>query len=212
MQRQPLFTLELPQVSDRDAERPILNIVGERVALGPLRRELISYYNRWQNDFEVQRTFGDLPKGVTIEVTTAWYEREATGTQALWFTIYEVGTWRPIGRTDLFELDWRNGTARFGMLIGESDCRGKGYGTETARLMLDYAFTALGFQTVLLDVDEFNLAGRRAYEKAGFHECGRWRGASPLAGRRWDRIFMDCVASEFESWVLARVFAPDAAR
>lgn len=202
----------MPQVSDRDTELPIINILGTLVALGPLRRELITSYNRWQNDFEVQRTFGDLPKAVTIEETTAWYEGEATATQALWFTIYEVRTWRPIGRTDLFELDWRNGTARFGMLIGEGDCRGKGYGTETARLMLDYAFTALGLQTVFLDVDEFNLAGRRAYEKAGFRECGRWRGASPMpmSGRRWDRILMDCVASEFESPVLGRVFAPDA--
>ena len=40
-------------------------------------------YNRWQNDFEVQRTFGDLPKGVTIEETTAWYEEEAKATRRL---------------------------------------------------------------------------------------------------------------------------------
>jgi RimJ/RimL family protein N-acetyltransferase len=203
---------EFLKVPDQAHEQPILNITGELIALGPLRRDLIPAYNRWQNDFEVQRTFGDLPKGVTIEETTAWYEEEARATSALWFTIYEVGTWRPIGRTDLFELDWRNGTARFGMLIGEGDCRGKGYGTETARLMLDYAFTALGLQTILLDVDEFNYAGRRAYEKAGFRECGRWRGASPMLGKRWDRILMDCVASEFASPVLERVFAPDEVR
>jgi RimJ/RimL family protein N-acetyltransferase len=190
------------------AQKPIVNIVGGRIALGPLRHDLIPHYNRWQNDFEVQRTFGDLPKGVTIEETTSWYEEEAKATSAFWFTIYEVGTWRPIGRTDLFEVDWRSGTARFGMLIGEGDCRGKGYGTETTRLMLDYAFTALGLQTILLDVDEYNYAGRRAYEKAGFRECGRWRGASPMLGRRWDRILMDCVAIEFESPLLERVFAP----
>ncbi|HEY7033548.1 MAG TPA: GNAT family protein [Thermomicrobiales bacterium] len=199
-------------MTDQASERPILNIVGECIALGPLRRELIPLYTRWQNDFEVQRTFGDPPKGVTIEQTTAWYEEEAKATSAFWFTIYEVGTWRPIGRTDLFEIDWRNGTARFGMLIGEGGRRGKGYGTQTTRLMLDYAFTALGLQTILLDVDEFNYAGRRAYEKAGFRECGRWRSASPMLGRRWDRILMDCVASEFESPVLGRVFAPDEAR
>jgi RimJ/RimL family protein N-acetyltransferase len=199
---------------DQSVEYPIVNIVGERVALGPLRRDLIPFYNRWRNDFEVQRTFGDLPKGVTIDETTAWYEEAAETSHALWFTIYEAGTWRPIGRTDLFELDWRNGTARFGIMIGETGSRGKGYGTETTRLMLDYAFIALGLQTILLEVDEFNYAGRRAYEKAGFRECGRWRGASPMpvAGRRWDRILMDCVASEFESPVLGRVFAPEEAR
>jgi RimJ/RimL family protein N-acetyltransferase len=210
----PRFERGILLMSEQSQSQPIVNIIGERVALGPLRRELIPLYNRWVNDFHVQRTFGDLPRGVTIEATMAWYEGAATATSAVWFTVYEVATWRPIGRTDLFELDYRNGTARFGMLIGEGDCRGKGYGTETVRLMLDYAFTALGLQTVLLEVDEFNLAGRRAYEKAGFRECGRWRGASPMpiSGRRWDRILMDCVASEFESPVLAKVFAADTQR
>jgi diamine N-acetyltransferase len=201
----------MEKMSDKGREQPIINITGDFVALGPIRRDLIPIYNRWVNDFQVQRTFGDLPYGRTIEATTAWFEGAATTTDALWFTIYEVATWHPIGGTDLYELDYRNGTARFGMMIGEADCRGKGYGTETVRLMLDYAFTALGLQTILLEVDEFNHAGRRAYGKAGFRECGRWRGASPMpmAGRRWDRILMDCVASEFESPVLGRVFAAD---
>ncbi len=33
--------------------RPIVNIVGRRVALGPLRRDLIPAYLRWFNDFHV---------------------------------------------------------------------------------------------------------------------------------------------------------------
>ena len=32
-------------------EGPILNVVGERVALGPLREELLPLYGRWTNDF-----------------------------------------------------------------------------------------------------------------------------------------------------------------
>ncbi len=36
---------------------------------------------------------------------------------------------------------------------------GRGYGTETTRLMLDYAFTALGLHNVMLTVFVFNAAG-----------------------------------------------------
>jgi diamine N-acetyltransferase len=75
--------------------------------------------------------------------------------------------------------------------------------------MLDYAFTAVGLFSVWLDVDEFNVAGRRAYERAGFRECGRWRGATLMNGRRYDRIIMDAIASEFESPVLGSIFQPD---
>ncbi|HVB65233.1 MAG TPA: GNAT family protein [Nitrolancea sp.] len=193
-------------------ERPILNIIGEQVALGPLRRDLMPLYQRWRNDFYVQRTFGDLPQPVTLEHREAWYERAAKSTDAYWFIIYEIASWRPIGRTDLFEIDWHYRTARFGIMVGEADCRGKGYGTETARLMLDYAFTALGLHNVMLDVSEYNLAGRRAYEKAGFREIGRRRQADQLQGRLWDLVLMDCIATEFESPVLGKVFVPDEAR
>jgi hypothetical protein len=32
------------------SETPILNVVGERVALGPLREDLLPLYGRWIND------------------------------------------------------------------------------------------------------------------------------------------------------------------
>ncbi len=195
-----------------DPAAPIVNIVGERVALGPLLREHIPLIARWRNDFSVQRTFGDIPRGRTIEEITARYEEWARGDGAYWFIIYERATWRPIGHTDLFDVDWRGRTAIFGILIGEADARGKGYGTETARLMLDYAFTALGLHSVLLTTDEYNLAGRRAYEKAGFREFGRRRECTWMNGRYWDLVYMDCLATEFTSPVLGRVFVPDQPR
>jgi RimJ/RimL family protein N-acetyltransferase len=200
-------------MSDEPAqEQPILNIIGERVALGPLRRDLIPLYARWRNDFYVQRTFGNVPKSVSIEQQTAWFEGQATTTDAYWFTIYELAPLRPIGTTDLFDVDFRWRVSTFGMQIGEADARGQGYGTEVTRLMLDYAFTALGLNNVMLTVAEYNLAGRRAYEKAGFKEFGKRRQADIMAGVVYDEIFMDCIASEFDSPVLGRIFAPDVPR
>jgi hypothetical protein len=49
----------------------------------------------------------------------------------------------------------------------------------------------------MLVVYKFNLSGRRAYEKAGFRECGRRRQAHLMGGRWWDVIYMQCLASEF---------------
>lgn len=195
-------------------EPPVVNIVGELVALGPLRRDLLPLYQRWINDFAALRTLGALPPGpTTLEAEEAWYdEQAAAGVVA--FTIYERGAaaWRPIGNTGLRGVDHRHGTAEFAILIGEPGARGRGYGTETARLMLDYAFTGLGLRNVMLTCAEYNLAGRRAYEKAGFQEFGRRRRCRWLAGRWWDDISMDALAEEFVSPVLARVLAPDEPR
>ena len=183
-------------MGDQQEQQPVLNIIGERVALGPLRRDLIPLYTRWRNDFVVQRTFGDTPRPVTIEERTEWYESQATATDAYWFTIYERETLRPIGTTDLFNIDFRLRIGQFGMLIGEADARGLGYGSEVIRLMLNYGFTELGLNNIMLTVSEYNLAGRRAYEKAGFKEIGRRRQADILNGVVYDEVYMDCLAAE----------------
>jgi RimJ/RimL family protein N-acetyltransferase len=193
-------------------EHPIVTIAGEQVALGPLHRGLIPDISRWLGDFAVQRTFGGIPRAVTIEEATRRYEAWTTSTDAYWFAIYERETWRPIGHTDLFEVDWRSRSCTFGILIGEAEARGKGYGTEAARLMLDYAFTALGLHSVMLMTDTYNLAGQAAYRKAGFREFGRRRECSLLNGQLLDMVYMECLASEFTSPVLAEIFAPDTPR
>lgn len=49
--------------------------------------------------------------------------------------------------------------------------------------MRDYAFTALGLHSLLLRGHEFNLAGQRAYRKAGYRAVGRRRQCVWMGGR-----------------------------
>lgn len=197
-------------------EEPIINIIGEKVALGPFRRDLIPLMQRWINDFAALRNLGKVAPQ-TLEQETVWYERAETGENQSNFLIYARvetadGGLRPIGTVGLYNITYRDGRADFGILIGEADARGQGYGTEATLLTLDYAFTALGLRNVALTVGEWNIAGQRAYANAGFREYGRRRQCWPMGGRWWDEVHMDALASEFESPVLARVFAPDASR
>jgi diamine N-acetyltransferase len=195
----------------RANERQIVNVVGDRVALGPLRRDLVPQYARWNNDFAVTRTLA-RSRPTTLEQEEASYDAIGKDERYAAFTIYERGTWRPIGIAYLAEIDHWNRSAEFGIAIGEPEGRGKGYGTEAARLVLDYAFTALGLHNVMLSCREYNVAGLRAYAKAGFKEIGRRRQCKWMNGRLWDDVYMDCLASEFVSPVLGRVFVPDEPR
>lgn len=193
------------------SDPPIVNIVGERVALGPLRRDLVPLITRWTNDLTARRNIG-VPLPQTLEERSARYERDALGTDGVDFVVYDRAMWRPLGTVSLFNIDCRNGSADFGILIGEADARGQGYGTEATQLMLDYAFTALGLRNVGLTVAEWNVAGQRAYAKAGFKEFGRRRACRWMGGRWWDDVHMDAIATEFVSPVLALVFDPNAQR
>ena len=195
-------------------QAPLVNIVGDKVALGPLRKDLVPLYTRWFNDFTTTRMLGPMPRPLTLEQEEQWYERaNSRGDAVVQFTIYEKDSGRPIGTTGLHDIDHRNRTALFGITIGEPDARGKGYGTEATRLMLDYAFTVQGLHNVMLHVHEYNPAGIRAYTRVGFKEFGRRRKSQYMSGRYWDVIHMECLATEWgPSPVLAEVFKPDEPR
>lgn len=185
---------------------PIINITGDKVALGPLRRDLLHLYQQWVNDFEVMRTLGAAPMGpVTAESEEQWFAGLQANRREVVFTIYERTGMRPVGTTALHDVDHLHRTAAWGIMIGDKLSWGRGYGTETARLMLDYAFTALNLHNVMLTVYDYNERGIRAYLRAGFTEIGRRRQARRLGGRAYDVIYMDCVADEFASSVLRRL-------
>src|ERR1044072_2395961 len=146
-----------PQTSE-----PIINMRGEKIALGPLRRDLVPLYERWINDFDVTLTLSRWSVH-TREQEEAWYDRAVKSESVVNFTIYELASMRPIGTSSLFGIDHIERLAEFGILIGEKDCWGKGYGTETARLVLDYGFNALDLHNIMLRVDTYNERGIRAY-------------------------------------------------
>lgn len=100
----------------------------------------------------------------------------------------------------------RDRTAEFGIFIGDTDEQGQGYGSEATKLMLDYAFTGLGLQNVMLRVWEYNVAGLRVYRKAGFREFGRRTRAHMMNANWWDYIYMQALADGFHSPVLKRFF------
>jgi RimJ/RimL family protein N-acetyltransferase len=202
-------------MSEAQQDRPVINIEGELVALGPFHRDLLPIHHRWENDFQIKRT--DDPVGAqprTLDEVTRWYDDmvKNESSHRISFAVYERATWRPIGLTALHGIEVRNRTAEFGITIGEPDCRGKGYGTEATQLTLDYAFTVLGLHNVMLTTVSYNLAAQGAYAKAGFREFGRRRESVLMAGRMWDDVFMDCLAGEFQSPVLSSVYVPDVLR
>ena len=190
-------------------DEPIINLAGSKVALGPRRRDLVPFYMKWMNDFEVTHPYGTRFRTRTLEGVEAGYDQASKGgTDYADFTIYERSTLRPIGNTALEDIDHFDRTAKLVLLIGEKDCWGKGYGTETSVLMLDYGFTGLGLHNIMLTVFSFNERAKRAYLSAGFRVIGRRREAHRLAGQAYDVIYMDCLASEFQSPVLHHLVAP----
>ncbi len=182
-------------------EEPIINISGEKVALGPFHRGVVPLLSKWDNDFEVSFFSGDPLRSIPRETTESRFEQGSReiSRDRIDFIIYEKETLRLIGLTELRRINYRNSTAEFGILIGEKDCWGKGYGTETTRLMLDYGFSVLSLHNITLETYAYNERAVKAYQRAGFQIVGRRREVNRWGGKLYDEIIMDCLATEFQT-------------
>jgi RimJ/RimL family protein N-acetyltransferase len=179
--------------------KPIVNIRGTQVALGPLHRDMLPVLERWENDLRTAELGGDDPRPVTAAAIASEWEPLLRGERPDWlgFAIYALSDLRLIGHANLRDFSNSHGTAEIGISLGDVRERGQGFGSEAVRLLLDYAFQHLNVWNVWLDTAAYNHGAIRAYEKAGFREIGRRRGARVIAGARHDIVLMDCTRDDF---------------
>ena len=180
-----------------DDQQPITNIVGEKVAMGPIRRDLTHLFQMWSNDFEVRRFMGPM-RPTSLESIEDMYASIRKDENQSYFTVYEKSELRPIGNAGLADINHAHRTAEFFIMIGDKESWGKGYGTEVTRLVLEYGFACLGLHNIFLRVHAANKRGIRAYQRAGFRMAGRWRQAKRRGDRAYDLVLMDCLATEFQ--------------
>jgi RimJ/RimL family protein N-acetyltransferase len=187
-----------------DSHEPDVLVVGEKVALGPLRKDLAGVYASWMNQLEVRR--GLVHRGIaSAQSQEKWVEENLEKgaerePERVEFTVYDRTDSTPVGTAGLFKIAHAHGTAEFGIAIGER--RGQGLGSEATRLVLDFAFHVLELRNVLLEALEWNVAGLTAYERAGFRRVGVRRGAVMSRGRPTNVVIMDAVPEDFGPSVL----------
>jgi RimJ/RimL family protein N-acetyltransferase len=145
-------------------------IVGELVALAPLRPADASAWARWLSDPETTRYLygrrGPPDTVATVPELRSWGRQALADPQLVAFGLEAAGDGTVIGNARLQLWAW--GRARFSILIGEAAHRGSGQGTEATALVCRYAFERLGLREIVLDVDARNVAAVRAYLRVGF--------------------------------------------
>lgn len=193
--------MEHIEMTQHENEKPLINFVGEKVALGPFHRGMLPLLSKWDNDFEVSFMSGDPLRPIPVDTTTSRYEQSYRETQRdrMDFVVYDAAILRPIGLTELRRINYRDRTAEFGILIGEKEYWGRGFGTETTRLMLDYGFSVIGVHNIMLDTYSYNERAIKAYTHAGFRIIGRRREVHQWSGKLYDSVMMECLSTEFET-------------
>ena len=187
-----------------DSHEPDFIVVGEKVALGPLRSDLATDYARWMNEPTVRRGLNQM--GIaTPQSQEKWVKENLelgakSEPEVVEFTVYDRKDSAPVGTAGPLGILHAHGNAEFAILLGER--RGQGLGTEATRLVLDFAFHVLQLRNVLLETLDWNAAALAAYERAGFRRIGVRRGARISRGRPTDVVLMDAVPEDFGASVL----------
>src|SRR6266508_3366359 len=97
---------EIPTGAVKMEEQPGFVVEGERVALGPLRSDLVPTYQRWENDLEVANGNGRVMP-FTLEAERDRVAGRSGRPDCLDFTVYDRADQTPIGWSTLAGIDHR---------------------------------------------------------------------------------------------------------
>src|SRR5947208_6204263 len=117
----------------------------------------------WLLDPEVRRQIRQY-KPHTLQSEEEYISKLGQSPHDVGLVIVLRGDDRPIGLWGLHDLDVKNRTVQFGIVLGVKELWGKGYGTEATRLLVRHAFDTLNLNRVWLHVYDDNARGIRAYE------------------------------------------------
>jgi RimJ/RimL family protein N-acetyltransferase len=175
-----------------------MNIKGKHVELRAIERGDLPLLNQWANDPEIQRMLGGWHFPTSLQDQEAWFSSLSCNSLNQRFAI-EAGDMGLIGTANLVSIDWKNRNAFHGMMLGDKNMRGKGYGVDTIRAIMRYAFDELGLHRLDTDIIVYNEASLRAYiEKCGWVEEGRRSGWYFREGRCWDKVMVGITRQRYD--------------
>jgi RimJ/RimL family protein N-acetyltransferase len=173
---------------------------GEKVKLRALEMDDLDIILKHFNNLELRQYLNSqIPMSRHAE--RQWLE--STVTQDPWrdggmtLAIEDKDSGEFLGTVSLFDISKQHKRAEFGIAIHQSDNLGKGYGTDTARVMLWVGFHILGLNSIFLITMGGNVRAQKAYEKAGFKNAGVFRQGAYVKGEFHDFIIMDILKEEF---------------
>ncbi len=175
-----------------------LPLESERLLLRPYARDDAAEIARLLNDAEMARFLMVLPHpfvefDARTLVKAAW--RRLTGGRGfdLLITVKDSGD-KPVGSVGVGLHD-EGQRAELGFWVGR-DYWGRGYASEAARRMIDFATETLGVARLTGTVAADNEASLAVLAKLGFVEAGRGEKRVPSTGEAREVIFFELQAAK----------------
>ncbi len=173
---------------------------GEKVKLRALEMDDLNIILKHWNNLEL-RQYLDNQIPMSRNAERNWLENATV--QNPWrdgrmtLAIENKKTGEFLGTASLFDISKQHKRAEFGIAIHNQENLGKGFGSDTTRVMLWISFHILGLNSIYLITLRNNERAQKAYENAGFKQAGVFRNAAYVNGAFQDFIIMDILKEEF---------------
>lgn len=174
-------------------------LIGKKLYLrGIEEKDLEGRYFDWLNDYDVTKYMdsGYFPN--TVEKLQEYVKNVGRSSNNVLLGIIDMETDKHIGNVRLGPINWVHRTSFLGIMIGEKDFWGKGYVTETLKLVADYAFRRLNLHKVSAGVNASNKASIKAFENAGFKIEGLRKDEVYADGKYHDAVVLALMSKDFQ--------------
>jgi RimJ/RimL family protein N-acetyltransferase len=184
---------------------PAQSTLVRRGDLAELRRHQPAdreHFMRWYQDPDIAELLRHDLKPLTTIQARGYFDSivlPASSAGTAW-AIHDRVSGNLIGTTAVTQVNHKDGTCLFRIVIGEKQAWGHGFGTEATQLVAAEVFETLGLDTIMLEVFDHNPRARHVYERIGFVETGR--SVEWVWHRRLDVIAMELTRATWEDATL----------
>jgi len=165
-----------------------LFLQGECIYIRPLQASDFEELCVWYGDDQVTRFLG--MKSLSMDKAKILFDQMLNDKNGVYFGIIKKGDKRIIGYVFLSQiLRGRRVAREFGIVVGDKNLWGQRYGSEAAKLMLEYGFEHLKLHRIELLVLDFNERAQHMHRKLGFVEEGVQKEAR-LVNDKWHDVIV----------------------
>jgi RimJ/RimL family protein N-acetyltransferase len=178
-----------------------MNIKGEKVLLRAIKKEDLPLLHKWSNDPEINYMLGGWHFPSSEVDQEKWFNSLSLNSNNQRFAI-ETDELGLIGMANLVDINWKDRNAFHGMLLGDKDMRGKGYGVDTIQTVNKYAFEELGLMRMNGSMISFNEASIGVYtKKCGWKVEGVKKYHYFRKNQWWDQIVVGITKEDYDEFL-----------
>ena len=180
-----------------------MHIKGKKITLRAVEESDLDLLHKWANDPITQDSIGLIYFPSSMEFHKDWFQKLKNSPldQRLAIETPDLGL---IGISSICKIDWRNNHAWHGMILGDKDIRGKGYGQDALLTTMRYAFDEMHLERLDGSIIEYNAAAYHLYvNKTAWKEEGRKKNYYFHKGRYWDQFIVGVTKQDYYNLIAA---------